>query len=77
MNVNLTDGQTHNLELYFLDWDTTARSEQVNDQQRDLQSGAGIPRRFSSFHSGVYLGVGGERERDDQDHEAKRWGMPG
>ena len=29
VNVSLTDGQTHDLELYFLDWDTTTRSETV------------------------------------------------
>src|SRR5215468_8089067 len=29
VDVNLTDGQTHDLELYFLDWDSTSRAEQV------------------------------------------------
>ena len=27
VNVNLTDGQLHDLELYFVDWDSTSRSE--------------------------------------------------
>ena len=29
MDVNLTDGQKHDLELYFLDWDSTTRAESV------------------------------------------------
>ncbi len=29
VDVNLTDGQQHDLELYFLDWDKQGRSEQV------------------------------------------------
>ena len=29
MDVDLTDGQEHDLELYLLDWDSTDRKEQV------------------------------------------------
>ena len=29
VDVNLTDGKTHDLELYFLDWDNVGRSEQI------------------------------------------------
>ena len=54
VDVNLTDGQTHDLELYFLDWDTTARSETV--QLSNATTGAVLDTEtISSFHSGVYL----------------------
>ena len=52
--MNLTDGQTHDLELYFLDWDSTARAEQV--QISNASTGAVLDTEtVSSFHSGVYL----------------------
>ena len=54
VDVNLTDGQTHDLELYFLDWDSTARSEQV--QISNASTGAVLDTEtVTSFHSGVYL----------------------
>ena len=54
VDVNLTDGQTHDLELYFLDWDSTARSEQV--QISNASTGAVLnTETVTSFHSGVYL----------------------
>ena len=54
MDVNLTDGQTHDLELYFLDWDSAGRSEQV--QISDASTGAVLSTQtVSSFQSGVYL----------------------
>jgi Bacterial Ig domain len=54
INVNISDGNTHNLELYFLDWDTTTRAEQV--QISDATSGTILDtEKVSSFHSGVYL----------------------
>ena len=54
VNVNLTDGQTHDLELYFLDWDSTARSETV--QISNATNGAVLnTETVSSFHNGVYL----------------------
>ncbi len=54
VNVKLTDDQTHNLALYFLDWDTTARSEQV--QITNAATGAVlVTQTVSSFNSGVYL----------------------
>ena len=54
VDVNLTDGQTHELELYFLDWDSTARSETV--QFSNASTGAVLnTETVSSFHSGVYL----------------------
>ena len=54
VDVNLTDGQTHDLELYFLDWDTTARGEKV--QISNASTGAVLDTEtVTSFHSGVYL----------------------
>src|SRR5271157_254812 len=54
VNVNLTDGQTHDLELYFLDWDSTARGETV--QISDASTGAVLnTETVTSFNSGVYL----------------------
>ncbi len=54
IDVNLTDGQTHDLELYFLDWDTTARSEKV--QISNASTGGVLnTETVTSFHSGVYL----------------------
>ena len=53
VDVNLSDGKTHDLELYFLDWDSTARSEQV--QISDASTGAVLDTEtVSSFHAGVY-----------------------
>jgi len=54
VDMNLTDGQTHGLELYFLDWDSTARSETV--QISNASTGAVLnSETVTSFHSGVYL----------------------
>ena len=54
VDVNLTDGQTHDLELYFLDWDQQGRTEQV--QISDASTGAVLSTQtISSFQSGVYL----------------------
>jgi hypothetical protein len=54
VGVGLSDGQQHDLELYFLDWDSLGRSEQV--QISDAASGAVLSTQsVSSFSSGVYL----------------------
>ena len=54
VTVNLTDGQVHDLELYFLDWDKQGRSEQV--QITNATTGAVLSTQsVSSFASGVYL----------------------
>ncbi len=54
VDVNLGDGLTHNLELYFLDWDSKVRSEQV--QISDAGTGAVLDTEtISSFNNGVYL----------------------
>jgi hypothetical protein len=52
--LNLTDGLTHDLALYFLDWGTTTRVEQVTIS--NAATGAVLDSEtVSSFHSGVYL----------------------
>jgi subtilisin family serine protease len=54
VDVNLSDGQAHKLELYFLDWDSTVRAETVTIS--DAATGAVLSTRsISSFHSGLYL----------------------
>jgi hypothetical protein len=52
VNVNMTDGQTHQVALYFLDWDNAGRSERI-----DVLNSAGAvldSRTVSSFHGGQY-----------------------
>ena len=54
VDVDLTDGQSHNLELYLLDYDTTSRSEQI--QLTDANTHAVLSTEsVSSFHGGVYM----------------------
>jgi hypothetical protein len=53
-DVNLADGQTHQLAIYALDWDSTQRSETV--QVLDATTNALLDSRvISSFNGGVYL----------------------
>src|SRR5262249_45267465 len=48
VDVNLSDGQQHDLELYFVDWDSTSRAEQV--QISDASTGAVLSTQsISSF----------------------------
>jgi hypothetical protein len=54
VNVDLTDGLAHDLELYFVDWDSSRRAETV--VVSDAASGAVLSTQsISSFHAGVYL----------------------
>ncbi len=54
VDVNLTDGQTHQVGLYFLDWDNGGRSQRVD--VLDAASGAVLDSRtVSSFTGGQYL----------------------
>ena len=54
VDVDLTDGQSHNIELYLLDYDTTSRSEQI--VLTDANTHAVLSTQtVSSFHDGVYL----------------------
>ncbi len=53
VDVNLTDGNTHDLELYFLDYDSKGRAENV---QISTSSGTVLSTEsISSFSKGVYL----------------------
>ncbi len=54
INVNITDGQTHDLELYFLDYTNAGRAETV--QISDATTGTVLDTEtVSSFKNGVYL----------------------
>ena len=60
VDVNLTDGQTHDLTIYADDWDNKGRSEQI--QLLNASTGSVLDTEtISSFSSGVYLewAVGG------------------
>jgi hypothetical protein len=53
INVNLTDGNTHRIALYLMDWDGTARAEKISIL--DAVSNAVLSTQtFSSFHNGEY-----------------------
>jgi hypothetical protein len=54
IDVNITDGLTHRIALYFLDWDSPDRVETV--EVRDATTNALLDTRsVSSFHNGAYL----------------------
>jgi hypothetical protein len=54
ITMNFTDGQIHNLALYFVDWDNRARKEQI--QITSDATGAVLDTEtISSFSGGVYL----------------------
>ena len=54
MDVNLTDGQAHQVALYLLDWDTTGRAERID--VLDAGTGAALDSQVASgFHGGQYL----------------------
>lgn len=54
LDVNLTDGQSHQLALYALDWDRQGRSETI--QIVDANTLAALDSRtISSFTGGIYL----------------------
>ncbi len=54
MDLNMTDSNMHQLAVYALDWDTTARRETVDilDGNGNVLNSQSLT---SSFHSGVYL----------------------
>jgi glucose/arabinose dehydrogenase len=54
VDVNVTDGNKHNIELYLLDWDNNGRMEQI--QLSNATTGAVLDTETaSSFSQGVYL----------------------
>jgi YVTN family beta-propeller protein len=53
INVNLTDGNTHRVALYLLDWDSTSRAETITI--RDATTNTVLDSQdFSNFHDGIY-----------------------
>src|SRR4029077_16328144 len=53
LDVNLTDGEAHQVAIYVVDWDNRGRSETV--ELRDAASGALLDSRaLSAFTSGQY-----------------------
>ncbi len=54
VDVNLTDGQTHKVSLYALNWEGSGRSEQVD--VLDAASGTVLDSEtLTSFQNGAYL----------------------
>jgi len=53
INVNLTDGNTHQIALYLLDWDSTARSETISILDA-VTNAVLFTGPFSGFHNGEY-----------------------
>jgi hypothetical protein len=69
VDVNLTDGNTHLLALYFLDWDNNGRSEQV--QLANAATGAILDTEsMSSFYGGGVPRLERLGKRPDHHHEA-------
>jgi hypothetical protein len=55
LDVNLTDGNMHQVALYFLDWDGEGRAETVTILDASTQALLDIPRQVSNFSGGQYL----------------------
>jgi hypothetical protein len=54
ININLTDGKTHTVSVYAVDWDNTGRTETV--RVVDAASGTQLDSRtITSFANGTYL----------------------
>jgi hypothetical protein len=53
INVNLTDGKTHRIGLYLLDWDTTSRAETITVMDAATQTVLST-QTFGSFQNGEY-----------------------
>jgi hypothetical protein len=53
-DINLTDGATHQLAIYGVDWDSTTRAQRID--VLDASTGAVLDSRaMTSFHGGQYL----------------------
>ena len=63
VNVNLTDGQPHDVTLYILDWADIGRSEQI--QITSAATGAVLDTRPSRISLGSLSPVGALRQRGD------------
>ncbi|MEO8592799.1 MAG: Ig-like domain-containing protein [Candidatus Solibacter sp.] len=53
LDVNLTDGQPHQIALYCLDLDTTARNQKITVIDAATNAALDV-RTISNFHNGVY-----------------------
>ncbi len=53
LDVNLTDGQSHKVSLYAVDWDSTSRSERID--VLDANGNVLNSQTISAFHGGEYL----------------------
>ena len=54
VDVNLTDGNTHQIALYLLDWDSTTRTERIDIL--DTATGTVLDsRNVTGFHGGLYM----------------------
>jgi hypothetical protein len=54
VNLDLTDGRTHRVALYFLDWDRAGRAQSI--EILDGSTGAVLNRQMlANFSEGVYL----------------------
>ena len=51
--MNLTDGNTHKLALYLLDWDRYSRNETISILDAGSQAVLST-QMFSSFGNGIY-----------------------
>ncbi len=53
INLNLTDGKTHRVALYLLDWDSSTRVETISILDAATNTVLST-QKFSSFHNGLY-----------------------
>jgi hypothetical protein len=53
VNLNLTDGNTHRIALYLLDWDSTVRGETITIMDAATNTVLST-QPFSGFHNGEY-----------------------
>ncbi len=68
VDVDLTDGQAHDLELYLMDWPNVGRSETVT--LSNATTGAVLSTEaVSSFANGLYLDWEISGQRADHDHQ--------
>jgi hypothetical protein len=54
-NVNITDGNTHQVALYALDWDSNQRAETVTIVDANNPSNVLSTQTISKFNAGTYL----------------------
>jgi len=55
LDLNLTDGNAHQVALYFMDWDREGRAETVTILDASTQALLDTPRQVSNFTGGQYL----------------------